>query len=194
MLCLTCFPLLTNVGYIEFQPHRPWETAIRGCSNPMTVIFQIFLQFLVSVLASTAVCVICAIWLLSSGIPAPPFGVIKNPISTSALVGLVIGISHGLLTGLMIFWFKPTSILSATVSSVLATEVLIIVGFIVCWVAYTEGPVFGGANSTEILAAVWIFVVNLFIYLILLSFFALVPSIVIGLLNRLVAGLLSKFN
>lgn len=154
----------------------------------MSTTSQFFSQILISVLISVAVWVITAVALLS--LPAILTGggfLIPNaPFSQSAGYGLAAGVFHGLLTGLIISFYKPDSIIGSTLSSFLATEISIALGFIAGFaVHYLNQPTSPGNPATPPSFSDYAaFFINILLWFIIFSILFLVPSIIIGLLNK----------
>ncbi len=151
-------------------------------------ISQFGFQFIIIVLISTIVWVLTSMTLLS--LPAILTGggflIPNSPFFESATWGLVAGIAHGLLAAIMIFWYKPSSWIGTSVSSILATEILIAVGFIVGFVInYLDRPVQpNGPRIALTYENFYVLIVTFVFWFVILSVVLLIPSIVIGLADK----------
>jgi hypothetical protein len=163
----------------------------------MTSTSQFFLQIASIVLISVVVWVISAIVLLT--LPAIYTGggfLIPNaPFSQSFIDGLLFGVLHGFLTGLLVHWYKSDSTLGLITSSVVATETLIAIG-IFGWLAYQYFyPETGGARAAP--PPFYIYLVGIgmvLIWFLIFSAILLIPSIIAGTANKLLRVSSWKLN
>jgi hypothetical protein len=154
----------------------------------MPAFLQFFLQIFISVLISATVFAICAIGVLSTGNGiAFGFGSLYTPVSKSASLGAFVGVVHGLVTGLLICRYKPASPVGTTIASFLAMEILILIGIVAVCIYFfaTHPPATSNAPPPNYVEAFGYFVLNTILWFGLASALFLVPSIVIGLVNRL---------
>ena len=161
--------------------------------------FPFLSQILVSVMISVAVWMIFSVSLLSvAGMFTGGGGFIDLtphlPLSQSALYGLAVGVVHGLLTGLIVYFHKPDSVIGTGISSILVTEILIAIGFIVGLIAnYFNRPVQVGKPTIALTYEnAYALIVTVVFWYIVLSIIFLIPSIVIGLANKPFAAFSSK--
>ncbi|HLA94742.1 MAG TPA: hypothetical protein VK612_03400 [Pyrinomonadaceae bacterium] len=112
------------------------------------------------------------------------------PFSESAKWGLGVGLVHGFLMALIIYWYKKDSIVGITMSSIFVTEVLIAAMLVVFFVteianqpASLEKPT-PSAQNYIYMVAVYI-LVRIVPWYVILSLLFLIPSFVIGIATKL---------
>lgn len=148
-----------------------------------------FFRITLSVLISVVVWTVTAMALMSlpSKLTGGGFLIPNMSFSESAKWGLIIGFVHGLLMAFTIYWNRTESVVGTSLSSVVLTEILIVVGFIAGLISYfTNRPIHGG--QPRIIATyedLYILVANVILWFLVISVLLLVPSIVVGIGNRL---------
>ena len=107
--------------------------------------------------------------------------------SESAKYGLIAGLVHGIFMALVIYWRGTDSIIGTSLSSIFVTEVLIAIGFIVgFWIQYLNQPASMGTPPTSPTYLDYGgFIFTIVFWFIIFSILFLIPSIVIGIANRM---------
>ncbi len=162
----------------------------------MTSTSQFFLQIGASVLISVVVWVTAAITILSLWGIVSGGGLATNAsFSESASYGLAVGLLHGFLTGAVIYWQRAESLIGFTISSIAATEILIIFGG-VAWFLYRYfNPVIGGTPAPPApFFRYFLYIYALLIWFGVLSSVLLLPSIIAGATNRFISLFDLKFS
>lgn len=131
---------------------------------------KIFLQILISIAISVIVWVATIVRVLSwSHFSGGGFLAPNMPLATSAFYGLIVGVLHGLVVGIVIWVWRPTSWTSSLVASFVATELFVV---FVSW-----GLGFSRSN--------WRSILDVGGWIVILSIICLFHTVVIGVANRL---------
>lgn len=156
----------------------------------MIMTYPTFIQIFAAISISIIFGIIGSVWLLSSGISAAPFGSINNPLSMSIPVGLGVGLVHGIILVIVLWWLRPESLIRCGIAGIVTTELLIALGFCVAVTIslFQSGRLLPFLNPVASMTSkdVYYLFVTIGFWFLLLSLLLLIPSILIGLLNRLV--------
>ena len=155
-----------------------------------TLVSQTISSMLVStpIWMLSAFCVLSLPGILNSG----SSWTMDNPISTSMKYGAAVGIFHGLLTGLLISWYRTESAIGMIFSSIASTEILIFLVMAIVLIYQLLNPVVGGARVPTPFFMYLAGLGLLLMWFLIFSALFLIPSIIIGFANRFIPVFLRK--
>ena len=144
----------------------------------MSDFLSFFLLGFINIFISLVVCLSASVYLLSSGIKLEPFGPIDNPLSVSVPLGTSVGILHGLITTIVVCWYKSESVFGNGIAAFIAAEMLLLAALIRFFVrTFTKREVPVSLTFQNIGQSLYIG----FFFFLFLSIAVFIPSFLVGL-------------
>lgn len=146
-----------------------------------------FLQFLLLIIISTAVWLtlsICAS-ICSKIIDFQLVGHLDIPVSSAMKFGTVVGVSHGIIGAFVILLRKSDSYVSFIISNIIAFEIFLLIAFILFYVNNMRGTFNSNHSRSEPISEILSFLlINGIFYYLLFSIISLIPTILIGIMEK----------
>lgn len=156
----------------------------------MPIALQLFLTIVICVAISIIVFSAIFIALFSPGFWGP-FGPPSSSLSWSLWRGATFGVIHGLITGLLFCWRRPESVGGSIWTTIIGTEVFLILAVVAFYLYLSPHPVnhnlLSNSYRFEDIHRSIFFIVG---YHIIFSIVLLIPSVFIGIMNSYVFKIL----